>query len=109
MNEYIIIRLTGSLNFLKITGEAIVLMLVLGILHGGIGFIFLYRNERTKSQSIAVLNYIDPLTSLLNSGLIVGERMTLQQLFGAVLLLGSTWIGEGGGERKGLDESKNST
>ncbi|WP_088835321.1 DMT family transporter [Paenibacillus tyrfis] len=42
-----------------------------------------------------MLSYIDPLTSLFISALIVGERMNLQQLLGAVLLLGSTWISEG--------------
>ena len=75
----------------------------------GLDFIFFTGMKGLKGQSIAVLSYIDPLTLLLISGLIVGERMTLQQVFGAVLLLGSTWIDEGGGERKGLDESKNST
>ncbi|MGW9126990.1 DMT family transporter [Paenibacillus chitinolyticus] len=101
---------TGGLNFLKITGDTVILMLVFGILHGGIGFYFFFAGMKgLKGQSIAVLSYIDPLTSLLISVLVVGERMTLQQLFGAVLLLGSTWIGEAGGEKKGLDGSKNST
>ncbi len=101
---------TDGLNFLKITGDAVILMLVLGILHGGIGFYFFFAGMKgLKGQSIAVLSYIDPLTSLLISALVVGERITLQQLFGAVLLLGSTWIGEAGGEKKGLDGSKHYT
>ncbi|WP_371371448.1 DMT family transporter [Sporomusa aerivorans] len=100
----------GGFNFLSITGDTVVLMFVLGILHGGIGFYLFFSGMKgLQGQSIAVLSYIDPLTSLLISALVVGERMTLQQLIGAVLLLGSTWIGEAGGERKGLDGSKNST
>lgn len=76
-------------------------MLVLGILHGGVGFYLFFSGMKgLQGQSIAVLSYIDPLTSLLISALVIGEKMTLQQLLGTVLLLGSTWISEVGGERK---------
>jgi drug/metabolite transporter (DMT)-like permease len=70
-------------------------MLIMGVLHGGVGFyLFFAGMKRIKAQSIAVLSYIDPLTSLLISALIVGEKMTLQQLIGAVLLLGSILVSE---------------
>jgi len=82
-------------------------MLVLGILHGGGGFYLFFAGMKgLKGQSIAVLSYIDPLTSLLISALVVGEKMTLQQLIGAVLLLGSIWIGETGEERRDVSGSK---
>jgi drug/metabolite transporter (DMT)-like permease len=92
---------TSGFNIFSITGDAVVWMLVLGILHGGVGFyLFFVGMKGLQGQSIAVLSYIDPLTSLLISALVVGERMTLQQLIGAALLLGSTWIGEAGGRRE---------
>ncbi|CAH1203786.1 hypothetical protein PAECIP111893_02069 [Paenibacillus plantiphilus] len=93
---------TSGFDIFSITGDAVVMILVLGILHGGVGFyLFFAGMKELQGQSIAVLSYIDPLTSLLISALLVGERMTLQQLIGAALLLGSTWLGEAGGERKG--------
>ena len=95
------VLLTEGFNFSSITGTALILMLVLGILHGGIGFyLFFVGMNGLKGQSIAVLSYIDPLTSLVISALVVGERLTLQQLVGAVLLLGAIWIGQTGGEKK---------
>jgi len=104
------VLITGGFKIFTITGDAVVLMLMLGILHGGVGFYLFFSGMKgLKGQSIAVLSYIDPLTSLLISALVVGERITLQQLFGAVLLLGSTWIGEAGEKEKVLNESKNST
>ncbi|OBZ09787.1 transporter [Bacillus sp. FJAT-27264] len=91
---------TDGPNFFSITGDSVILMLVLGIVHGGVGFYLFFAGMKgLKGQSIAVLSYIDPLTSLLISALIVGEKMTLQQIIGAVLLLGSIWIGETSGER----------
>lgn len=91
---------TEGFKFSSITGDTVLWMLVLGILHGGLGFYLFFAGMKgLKGQSIAVLSYIDPLTSLLISALIIGEKMTLLQLIGAFLLLGSIWIGGTGGER----------
>nr|WP_268795918.1 DMT family transporter [Paenibacillus sp. Root444D2] len=92
---------TDGYNFFSFTSAPIILMLMLGIIHGGIGFYLFFAGMKGLiGQSIAVLSYIDPLTSLLISVLVVGERMSLQQLIGAAMLLGSIWIGEAGGEMK---------
>ena len=92
---------TSGFNIFSTIGNSVILMLVLGILHGGVGFYLFFSGMKgLQGQSIAVLSYIDPLTSLLISALVIGEKMTLQQLLGTVLLLGSTWISEVGGERK---------
>lgn len=92
---------TEGFKFISIPSTTVILMLVLGIVHGGVGFYLFFAGMKgLKGQSIAVLSYIDPLTSLLISVLVIGEKMTLQQLIGAVLLLGSIWIGEVSGEKK---------
>ncbi|MBV7276097.1 EamA family transporter [Clostridium sp. PL3] len=86
---------TEGFSFSSLTGKTVMLMLLLGVLHGGIGFYLFFAGMKgLKAQSIAVLSYIDPLTSLLISALVVREVMTMQQLIGAALLLGSIWIGE---------------
>jgi drug/metabolite transporter (DMT)-like permease len=53
------------------------------------------------------LSYIDPLSSLFISVLVIGENMTLQQLAGAVLLLGSIWIGESSREKGKINSQLN--
>ncbi|REK76909.1 DMT family transporter [Paenibacillus paeoniae] len=96
-----LVLLTDGFTFFSITGTTVILILVLGIVHGGIGFYLFFAGMKSlKSQSIAVLSYIDPLTSLLISAFIVGESMTVQQVIGASLLLGSIWIGETGGMKR---------
>ena len=76
---------------MQINFASILLLIVLGIVHAGIGFyLFFLGMSQLKGQSIAILSYIDPLTSLVISTMIIGEKMTLLQLIGALLLLGST-------------------
>lgn len=47
-----------------------------------------------KGQSIAMLSYVDPLVAIVISAWLLQEPMTVTQLMGAVLLLGSTLISE---------------
>ncbi|MGM0883781.1 MAG: DMT family transporter [Bacillota bacterium] len=84
-----------KLGVYQISSNSIILILILGILHTGVGFYLFFSGMKgLEGQSIAILSYVDPLTSLLISALVIGERMTLIQILGAVLLLGSTFIGE---------------
>ncbi|MPM82236.1 hypothetical protein SDC9_129297 [bioreactor metagenome] len=97
---------TNELNYFSLTSDNVLLMLMMGILHGGIGFYLFFVGMNTlKGQSIAILSYVDPLTSLLISVLFVGEKMSLQQLFGTVLLLGAIWIGDAVGEHEIMNDS----
>jgi len=88
---------TDGFTFSALPGRTVIWTLLLGVLHGGLGFYLFFTGMKgLKAQSIAMLSYIDPLTSLLISALVIRESMTLPQLIGAALLLGSIWIGENG-------------
>ncbi|GGF96052.1 transporter [Paenibacillus albidus] len=79
----------------QISSDSVILILILGILHAGVGFYLFFSGMKgLNGQSIAILSYVDPLTSLLISALVIGESMTVFQIFGAILLLGSTFISE---------------
>ena len=85
----------GKLGLFQLSSHSVILVLILGILHTGVGFYLFFSGMKgLGGQSIAILSYVDPLTSLLISALVIGERMTLVQILGAVLLLGSTFISE---------------
>ncbi|MNI09960.1 O-acetylserine/cysteine export protein [compost metagenome] len=94
-------------NFSSINSTTVILMLVLGIVHGGVGFYLFFAGMKgLHGQSIAILSYVDPLTSLFISVLVIGEKMTFQQLIGAVLLLCSIWIGEATEKKLNNDPSE---
>lgn len=86
---------TNGFKVLQIDMTSLFLLIILGILHAGIGFyLFFLGMRKLRGQSIAILSYIDPLASLVISTMIIGEKMTIPQIIGAILLLGSTFMSE---------------
>jgi len=71
------------------------LLPILGILHTGVGFLLFFSGmQPLKGQTIAALSYVDPVTAVLLSTLLFGEHLTLGQMTGAALILGSTLASE---------------
>ncbi|WP_258959101.1 DMT family transporter [Paenibacillus tyrfis] len=97
------VLMTEGFELFRISGNSMVLILILGVLHTGVGFYLFFSGMRgLEGQSIAVLSYIDPVASLLISEFVIGERMTFVQMLGAVLLLGSTFISEASRNKKSV-------
>ncbi|HBL84131.1 MAG: transporter [Clostridiales bacterium GWF2_38_85] len=82
----------GGNSVFRITLTDIPMLLLLCIVHSGLAFfLFISGMQKIKGQTIAALNYVDPLTSLLISALILNEAMTLTQIIGGLMLLGATF------------------
>lgn len=86
---------TDGFDFSRMTKSAYVYLAVLGAVHTGFAY-FLYFSslKELRGQTIAVLSYIDPISAVIISSLFLGERMTVLQIVGGVLILGSTFISE---------------
>ena len=86
---------TEGFGILEVSSSSIPSILILGIVHTGIGFLLFFSGmQKIKGQSIATLSYADPITSLVISALILQEQMTVVQMLGGALLLGSTFVSE---------------
>ncbi|WP_042348463.1 DMT family transporter [Bacillus massiliigorillae] len=86
---------TEGFGILEVSSSSIPFIIILGIVHTGIGFLLFFSGmQKIKGQSIAALSYVDPITSLVISTVILQEQMTFVQLLGGVLLLGSTFVSE---------------
>jgi RarD protein len=86
---------TEGFDILEVSSSSIPFILILGIVHTGIGFLLFFSGmQKLKGQSIAVLSYADPITSLVISAVILQEHMTFVQMLGGALLLGSTFVSE---------------
>ncbi|TWT27217.1 DMT family transporter [Planomicrobium sp. CPCC 101110] len=86
---------TEGVSILEVSPSSIPFILILGIVNTGIGFwLFFSGMQKLKGQSIAMLSYVDPFVAILISWLILQEQMTIVQMLGGVLLLGSTFISE---------------
>lgn len=82
------------------TGEgfslsAALLLLAVGVVHTGIAYALYFGGmEGLSVQSIAVFSYIDPVSALLFSALLLREPLGAPQVIGAVLIIGSAMVSE---------------
>jgi RarD protein len=87
--------MTSGFGIFEVSGSSIPFILILGIINTGIGFwLFFSGMEKLKGQSIAMLSYVDPFVAILISAMILHEQLTIDQMLGGALLLGSTIVSE---------------
>lgn len=76
-------------------------ILFLGIVNTAIGCYFYFSSiGRLPVQSVAILGYLEPLSALLFSAALLGERLSPLQVLGAALILGGAAFGELRGQRR---------
>lgn len=73
----------------------IALVVIVGIVHTGFAYVLYFGSmDGLKAQSIAILSYIDPVTALLLSALVLREPLTAAGAAGAIMILLSAVISE---------------
>ncbi|NRD77734.1 EamA family transporter [Bacillus sp. BRMEA1] len=83
------------LDFSGMTRHSILFVLLVGIIHTGIAYFLYFTSlQELKGQTIAVLSYIDPVSAVIFAAIFLGESMSLIQIIGGFLILGSTYISE---------------
>ncbi len=89
------ILISEKVQILSLDKKSLLLLIIVGIIHTGLAYLFYFTAMRKLSgQTIAIFSYIDPVSAILLSSLILGERMTLVQILGGILILGATFISE---------------
>lgn len=73
----------------------IIMLAVICLVHTGVAYVLYFGSfEGLKSQTVAILSYIDPVSALLFSWLLLREKMSVYELIGAVLIIGAACICE---------------
>ena len=89
--------LTDGFSGIVCTPSTLLLLLVAGIIHTGVAYALYFGSmERLRVQTIAMLSYIDPVSALLFSALLLKEPLNGTQLIGACLIMGSAMVSETG-------------
>ena len=87
--------LTEDFSSVSINQTTIILLLIVGIVHTGLGYLLYFGSmDHIKSQTIAILSYTDPVVALLLSAIILRESMGIFEIIGAILIIGSAVISE---------------
>lgn len=90
---FIYVFFQEPINLLIMPTLSIVLLIVVGIVHTGIAYYLYFSSLKELSASeIAISGYIDPMTALFLSVLILAEPMNLFQACGALLILFAGFI-----------------
>ena len=86
---------TGGFGGGDFSLSAALLLLVLGILHTGVAYALYFAGMASlRVQTIAVFSYIDPVSALLFSALLLREPLSAAGIVGAVMIIGSAIISE---------------
>ena len=86
--------LTGDFS-LRMDAPSAVMMCLVGVVHTGFAYCMYFGSiSGLRAQTVALLSYIDPVVAIMLSALLLGERMTMAGVIGAVLVLGATIVSE---------------
>ena len=87
--------LTGGFGGEGFTPASVLLLLVVGVVHTGIAYVLYFGSmDGLRVQTVAILSYIDPVSALLFSALLLREPLSLLNILGAVLIIGSAFVSE---------------
>ena len=86
---------TGAFGAINITVTGISCLLVLGVLHTGIGYIIYFDAvNKLPTQTVGILSYIDPVEAVLLSAFFLKEPINIYTVIGAVMILGAAAVSE---------------
>lgn len=86
---------TEKISLVGVSSKSIILLLVLGVVHTGIAYLLYFTViQKIESQTVAIYSYVDPISAIFMSAIILNESMSLLQIIGGILILGSTFISE---------------
>ncbi|MBQ2803554.1 MAG: EamA family transporter [Lachnospiraceae bacterium] len=91
----IYVLLTENVTALEFTGTSILLLFIMGIVHTGIVYLMFFSAiSKLPAQTSSVLSYVDPVTAIILSALLLHQPMGGLQIIGTVLILGFTLLNE---------------
>lgn len=74
---------------------SILMLLIVCIVHTGIAYaLYFGAIPHMKTQTVALLSYLDPVVAILLSAIVLQEPLTILGIIGAVCILGSTIVSE---------------
>jgi len=80
---------------LTIPSNAWVWILLLGIVHTGVGcYLYFSQLSKLSAQTVAVCSYIEPLSAVIFATIFLNETMSALQIIGAVCIIGGAMLGE---------------
>lgn len=95
------VLLSGGIHPEVLDSTGWICLLIVGLVHTGITYcLYFSALKELPGQKSAILSYIDPLVAIVVSVAVLGERITLWQIAGGILILGFTLWNELGTQKE---------
>ena len=89
------VLLTEDVTAFVFDTKSVVFMLIVGVFHTGIAYMIYFSSvQKIPAQTTAVFSYIDPVTAIIVSAVVLGERLDAVQIVGTILILTATLFNE---------------
>lgn len=89
------VLLSGHLKYAALDVSGCVLLMIVGIVHTGIAFILFFSSiQKLEGQVVAIFSYIDPVSAIAMSSLLLHEEINGFQILGAFLIIGAAFVSD---------------
>lgn len=87
--------LTADFSGISLNEMAILMIVVVGILHTGVAYALYFGSmNHLKSQTVALMSYVDPIAAIILSAMFLKEPLTIYTAVGAVMVIGAAVVSE---------------
>ncbi len=95
------VLLTEKISEFTFDRTSVIFTIIVSIVHTGIAYLLYFTAlQSVPAQTAAITSYIDPVTAIILSAVVLNEKMTIVQIIGTVLILGATLFNELGSVKK---------
>lgn len=95
------VLLSQDLRYTALDLRGGVLLAVVCVVHTGVAFILFFSSlPKLPGQTIALFSYIDPISAIILSSILLRERMGFLQILGGILIIGAALVSEWAGRRR---------
>ncbi len=89
------VLLTQDIGGITLTTTQLLLLITVGVVHTGLAYmLYLSSVNALPAQTVAIFSYVDPITAIVLSALLLHEPLGVYGIVGAVLILGATMVSE---------------
>ena len=89
------ILMTEDVTTFVFDRRSVIFTLIVGVFHTGIVYMIYFSSvQKIPAQTTAVFSYIDPVTAIILSAVVLDERLDAVQLIGTFLILAATLFNE---------------
>lgn len=77
----------------ELTPFSIAMLVIVGVVHTGVAYALYFGSiDRLQAQTVAVFSYLDPITALILSAAVLGERLQVTGIIGALMIIGAAVV-----------------